>query len=88
MAVIGSLTAQGEFTGLQLAPPAAAEPIEPWEPADDVDTGRFDEEDVVMGSGPLAVPGTLSLPKSPKRCPGARPAGGVGAERPRRDHRA
>jgi uncharacterized protein len=70
MTVVGSLTAQGELTGLQLAPPTAAEPIAPWEPAHDVDTGRFDEEDVVVGSGPLAVPGTLSLPKSPEPCPG------------------
>ena len=69
IAVVGSLTAQGQLVGLQLAPPTAAEPTAPWEPADDVDPGQFADEDVVVGSGPLAVPGTLSLPKAPDPCP-------------------
>lgn len=41
----------------------------PWEAPGYVDTGRFDEEDVVVGSGPLAVPGTFSIPKAAESCP-------------------
>jgi len=70
MTVIGALTAEGRLAGLQLAPPAAAELTAPWKPAVDVDAGRFDEEDVVVGYGPLAVPGTLSLPKASAPGPG------------------
>ncbi|NEC06648.1 alpha/beta hydrolase [Streptomyces sp. SID7909] len=33
-----------------------------WEPPDYVDGARFTEADVVLGTGPLAVPGTLTLP--------------------------
>jgi hypothetical protein len=48
------------LTGLQLAPESAAEPIRPWKPPDYVDPTRFTEQDVTVGDGPLAVPGTLS----------------------------
>ena len=32
---------------------------------------KFDEQEVMVGSGPLAVPGTLSIPKLPRPCPAA-----------------
>jgi hypothetical protein len=61
-ALIAPVTEQGQLAGLQLAPLAAAEPIAPWEPPPYADPDRFDDHEVSLGSGPLAVPGTLSLP--------------------------
>jgi dienelactone hydrolase len=55
----------GWLTGIQLAPASAAEPTRPWEPPAYADPEKFDEQDVTVGSGPLAVPGTLSLPHEP-----------------------
>jgi hypothetical protein len=69
-AVVASLSTVGEFTGIQLAPPQAAAPTAPWEPPQYADGERFYEEEISLGSGPLAVPGTLSLPKTPRPCPG------------------
>jgi uncharacterized protein len=69
MAVVGSLTASGQLTGLQFPPPSAAEPTAPWEPPVYADPERFEEEAVSVGSGPLAVPGTLSIPAAPRPCP-------------------
>ena len=69
MAVLASLNLTGQLTGLQLLPPRAAEPTVPWEPPDYVGTEKFDEQEVMVGSGPLAVPGTLSIPKLPRPCP-------------------
>jgi dienelactone hydrolase len=57
------LTRDGQLAGIQLAPPGDAEPAAPWEPPGYADPDRFDERDVTLGSGPLAVPGTLSLPR-------------------------
>ena len=62
-AVVGSVTEQGQLAGLQLAPPAAAEPIAPWEPPAYADAGSFDEHEVTLGSGPLAVGGTITVPR-------------------------
>jgi hypothetical protein len=59
-----------ELTGIQLAPAGAAEPTGPWEPPAYADPETFDEQDVTVGTGALAVPGTLSLPHEP----GPRPA--------------
>jgi len=47
-----------------------AEGPEPWEPPPYADPAAFDEQEIEVGSGPLAVPGTLSLP----RAAGPRPA--------------
>ncbi len=69
MAVVASFNAIGQLTGPQLLPPSAAEPTVPWEPPDYVGTEKFDEQEVMVGSGPLAVPGTLSIPKMPRPCP-------------------
>ena len=61
--VVISLAGGGWLTGIQLVPASAAEPAAPWQPPDYADPAAFDEQDVTVGSGPLAVPGTLSLPR-------------------------
>jgi len=75
------LTRDGQLAGIQLAP-GGAQPAAPWEPPGYADPGRFDETDVTLGSGPLAVPGTLCLPR--QRQSGLLPAlvllGGSGPE--------
>ena len=63
LTLIVGVDGQGRLTGLQLAPAAAAEPVQPWEPPPYADPESFDEQDVTIGSGPLAVPGTLTLPR-------------------------
>src|SRR6266516_3252311 len=70
-----SVTDAGVLTGLQLLPASAAQPTEPWEPPAYADPEQFDEQAVTVGDGPLAVPGTLSLPRLPRepRQPGAAP---------------
>ena len=68
--VLVSVSDAGWLTGIQLAPASAAEPTLPWQPPAYADPEKFDEQDVTVGSGPLAVPGTLSLPRQP----GPRPA--------------
>lgn len=70
LTVLVSVSDAGWLAGLQLAPASAAEPAGPWQPPAYADPGKFDEQDVTVGSGPLAVPGTLSLPRQP----GLRPA--------------
>ncbi len=62
LTLVLSLVEDGGLTGLQLAPPAT-EPVAAWQPALSIDTAAFEEIDVTLGSGPLAVPGTLSLPR-------------------------
>ena len=70
LTLVVSVHESGSLTGLQLAPPSAAEPTAPWGPPTYADPETFDEQDVTVGSGPLAVPGALSLPHRP----GPRPA--------------
>jgi dienelactone hydrolase len=53
----------GLLTGIQLASAEAATPVQPWEPPSYADAETFEEEEVTVGSGPLAVPGTLTLPR-------------------------
>jgi hypothetical protein len=72
------LTGAGQLAGLQLEPAANTEPAAPWEPPGYADPGRFDERDVTLGSGPLAVPGTLSLPRAPGPHPALVILGGSG----------
>jgi uncharacterized protein len=64
-ALIATVSEDGELGGLQLAPPGAAAPIAPWEPPADADPGAFAEQELTLGSGQLAVPGTLSVPRDP-----------------------
>lgn len=70
LALVVSVTEAGQLAGLQLAPASAVEPIAPWEAPDYADPEQFDERGITVGSGQLAVPGTLSLPRQP----GPRPA--------------
>lgn len=72
-----SLTDSGALTGLQLVPPDAAPP-ESWQPPDYAAADRFDEEEVTLGEGPSAVPGTLTLPRVEGRRPGIVLLGGSG----------
>lgn len=59
------VTADGRWiTGVQVLPAEAAEPVAPWEPPAYADPAAFTEHDVTLGDGPLAVPGTLSLPRA------------------------
>ena len=62
--VLTVLDDEGWLTGLRLAPASAAEPVRPWEPPDYADPARFVEQEVTVGDGPLAVPGTVSRPLS------------------------
>jgi hypothetical protein len=65
LTVIVSVGDEGWLTGIQLAPAGAAQPTGPWQPPPYVDPAAFDEHDMTLGTGPLAVPGTLSLPRQP-----------------------
>jgi len=70
------LTRDGQLTGIQLLPPVDGEATAVWVPPGYADPARFDEHEVTLGAGPLAVPGTLSLPhrqQQPPR-PGPPPA--------------
>ncbi len=71
MAVVASLTPTGELVGIQLAPPSAAGATAPWAPPEYARTQEFEESEVSVGSGPLAVPGTLTIPQAIDHpCPG------------------
>ncbi|HEY3749203.1 MAG TPA: alpha/beta hydrolase [Pseudonocardiaceae bacterium] len=63
----------GLLTGLQLVPSADS-----WAPPDYVDDTAFDEHDVTIDSGPLPVPGTLSVPHRPGPLPAVVLLGGSG----------
>jgi len=69
----GEEAGQACLTGIQLLPASAAEPIAPWQPPPYADPGTFTEHDVTVGDGPLAVPGTLTVPRHAD----ARPVPGV-----------
>jgi dienelactone hydrolase len=68
-ALIGSIAGPGTLTGLQTAPPAAADAVAPWGPPDYAETSSFVEQDVEVGAGSLAVPGTLAVPSLHRPCP-------------------
>jgi uncharacterized protein len=60
---VGLAGEQGWITGIQMLPASAAKPAIPWEPPPYADPESFTEQDVTLRGGPLAVPGTLSLPR-------------------------
>jgi uncharacterized protein len=62
--VVASVTGQGELAALQLTPPGATQPIAPWEAPEYTDPGAVGEQDVTVGAGRLAVPGTLTLARA------------------------
>ncbi|MET8869939.1 hypothetical protein ABZW11_43990 [Nonomuraea sp. NPDC004580] len=66
LTVVMSVDGAGLLQGLQLAPPPAG----PWTPPAYARRGRFTEHEVTVGSGALAVPGTLSLPRGRGPWPG------------------
>ncbi|MEU5264176.1 hypothetical protein [Amycolatopsis sp. NPDC021455] len=59
LTVVMSVDGDGFLHGLRLAPPSGVT----WEPPAYADPDRFTEHEVTVGSGPLAVPGTVTLPK-------------------------
>jgi dienelactone hydrolase len=61
--------AGGWLTSLQIAGPEAAQPTGQWQPPGYADPGALSEEDVTVGDGPLAVPGTLARPVAPGQHP-------------------
>jgi uncharacterized protein len=65
-ALIASVSEQGQLAGLQLTPPGAAAPMASWEPPAYADSDAFVETEVTLGSGPLAVTGTLTVPNGPR----------------------
>ncbi len=58
LAVRMAVDEQDRIAGFLLAPPT-----EPWSPPDYAHPKRFTEQDVQIGTGPLTVPGTLTLPR-------------------------
>jgi uncharacterized protein len=70
LVVVVAVAETGQLAGIQLAPAGAIEPIAPWEPPAYADPEAFEEQDVTVGSGPRAVPGTLTLPRQPGPRPG------------------
>ncbi|RSM99561.1 hypothetical protein DMB42_42460 [Nonomuraea sp. WAC 01424] len=59
LTVVMTVDETGLLQDLRLAPPLA----EPWTPPPYARRKRFDEHEVTVGAGALAVPGTLSLPR-------------------------
>ena len=88
LAVVVSTTATGDLTCIQLAPAGAAEPTAAWEPPSDVEPDHFDEQEVTLGSGSLAVSGTLSVPHEAGPSPALVLLPGFRPARPRRDDRS
>lgn len=64
--VIMSVDGAGMLQGLRIAPAATTS----WAAPSYANPKTFDERDVVLGSGPLAVSGTLSLPRGNGPRPG------------------
>jgi len=64
--LVMSVDDAGMMHGLRLAPPAAT----PWQPPGYANPKRLVEHEVTVGSGVLAVPGTLTLPRRRGPWPG------------------
>jgi uncharacterized protein len=80
LAVVMAVTEDGWLTGIQLLPASAAGPTQPWQPPAYADPGAFSEQELTVGDGPMAVPGTLSLPHQPRPCPAVVLLGGSGPQ--------
>jgi len=76
-ALVVTVGVDGLLFGLQLVPGGEVPPVR-WEPPAYADASLFSEEDLLLGAGPLAVPGTLSLPRAPKPCAAVVLLGGSG----------
>jgi hypothetical protein len=66
LTVVVSVDEARRLNGFRLAPPDSAA----WAPPRYAAPGRFTEREVTVGSGPLAVPGTLTLPRGRGGRPG------------------
>ncbi|MGW4644715.1 alpha/beta hydrolase family protein [Sphaerisporangium sp. NPDC004334] len=66
LTVVMSVDGAGALNGLRLAPAATTS----WAPPPYATRGRFGERDVTLGTGPLAVPGTLTMPRGRGPHPG------------------
>jgi hypothetical protein len=64
-ATVLASVSEGWLIGLQIAPADAAQPTQPWQPPGYADPATLSEQEVTVGSGPLAVPGTLTRPVAP-----------------------
>ncbi len=54
----------GVLGGLHLAPADAAAPTPPWVPPPYADPATFTEREITLGTGALAVPGTVTMPSA------------------------
>lgn len=61
--LVVSVSETGWLMGLNLTPDGPPEVAEPWSPPSYAQSDNFKEIEVMVGAGPLAVPGTLSLPQ-------------------------
>jgi uncharacterized protein len=84
----------GQLVGLRMVSDSAPPPTPPWAPANCVDSESFTERDVTIGTGPLRVSGSQTLPRrsAPARAvvllSGSGPSdrdGTVGANKPLKD---
>ncbi|MFI6685912.1 alpha/beta hydrolase family protein [Streptomyces sp. NPDC050485] len=73
--VVTSVGGDGLLHGLRFAPEGDAE----WQPPQYANPARFTEREVLLGTGPLAVSGTLSLPAGTGPWPAAVLLSGGGA---------
>jgi len=64
--VVMSIDQAGRLAGLRLAPAAATA----WSPPPYARPDHFSEHEVEVGTGPLAVPGTITMPHRPVPRPG------------------
>ena len=58
-----SVAKGGYLVGIQMAPAAAASPLEPWAPPSYADPDAFDEQEEEISVGGWSVGGTLSVPR-------------------------
>ena len=73
LTIVVSVDDAGRLVNIQVTPV-----VEPWQPPAYADPDSFDEQEVTVGSGPLAVTGTLSLPRRPGPNPAVVLLGGGG----------
>ena len=74
LSVVMSVDDSGALHGLRISPAAGMS----WTPPPYTDQKRFVEREVTIGSGPLAVPGALTLPRGRGPRPGVVLLGGGG----------
>ncbi len=68
--LVAAVTEAGQLAGLQHAPVSAAQRTAPWKAPGYVDPASFAERELTLGSGPLAVGATASIPRRPGPLPG------------------